>query len=184
MILVKLVFFWFGYFSAKNEELVSLHVVTRHGDRYPVAPLKGYEDYGYSGRLTDSGQLKCEGIGKSLKSLYHSFLPLKYDSELFRFRSTKYNRTIESLHLIFKGLYNLSSINSELPIIIYDNEVDMELSSFHACPTAFKFYKEYVDNPLNFQNSSGYMDKIYKALNLSFNGNEHFLMLIDSLVYF
>ncbi|XP_051168236.1 venom acid phosphatase Acph-1-like [Leptopilina boulardi] len=107
--------------SANTLKLIS--VVFRHGDRTPVPPFELYPKDPHKilsftppghGKLTQSGQLRANNLGIFLRNTYNEFLETNYSSGFVEARSTKINRTQESLKLVLKGLYPEASV----PVIV------------------------------------------------------------------
>lgn len=105
--------------SASTLKLIS--VVFRHGDRTPAPPFELYPKDphkkdkftppGY-GKLTEGGQLRANSLGIFLRNTYNEFLGANYTTGFVEARSTKVNRTQESLKFVLKGLYPGASLSA------------------------------------------------------------------------
>ncbi|XP_044258180.1 venom acid phosphatase Acph-1-like [Tribolium madens] len=97
----------------KNETLVLLHVLFRHGNRTPdKASLfpndryteETYEPFGYS-QLTTKGKKTEYNIGKYLRKTYGDFIPEQYSPDVVYAISTNVKRTKMSLQLVLASLF-------------------------------------------------------------------------------
>ncbi|XP_051168234.1 venom acid phosphatase Acph-1-like isoform X3 [Leptopilina boulardi] len=133
--------------SASTLKLIS--VVFRHGDRTPNLWEQYPEDPhntllskpSIEGKLTESGQLRANNLGIFLRNRYNEFLKTNYSSGFVEARSTKINRTQESLKLVLKGLYPEASV----PVIV--NPIHNDYLFFpHIC---IRYTVEYVKAKLS-----------------------------------
>ncbi|EEZ97834.1 Venom acid phosphatase Acph-1-like Protein [Tribolium castaneum] len=97
----------------KEDNLVLLHVLFRHGNRspdkmsiYPSDPYKTeqYTPFGYS-QLTLKGKQTEYGIGKYLRETYGDFIPRQYTPDVVYAVSTNFKRTKMSLQLVLSSLF-------------------------------------------------------------------------------
>ncbi|XP_044259034.1 venom acid phosphatase Acph-1-like [Tribolium madens] len=97
----------------KEDTLVLLHVLFRHGNRtpdkmsiYPNDPhiTELYTPFGYS-QLTIKGKQTEYGIGKYLRETYGDFIPRQYTPDVVYAISTNFKRTKMSLELVMASLF-------------------------------------------------------------------------------
>ncbi|KAJ8924606.1 hypothetical protein NQ315_000756 [Exocentrus adspersus] len=94
-----------------GDELVSVVVMYRHGDRSPIASFQNdpYYDSSYwpegYGQLLSKGVLRHYNLGKWLRNRYGSFLPAEYSPKHIQVYSTDVDRTLMSAQANLAGLY-------------------------------------------------------------------------------
>ncbi|XP_068911191.1 venom acid phosphatase Acph-1-like [Tenebrio molitor] len=143
-----LIFFQFlAFFSAaisagpagpgkKDNTLVLLHVLFRHGNRTPdkaslfpndLHLLETYDPIGYS-QLTVRGKRTEYEIGKYLRKNYDNFIPDQYTPDVVYAISTNLKRTKMSLQLV------LASLFPPLPTDVIDDTLNWQPVSFNIEP--------------------------------------------------
>ena len=104
-----------------SEGILQVHVLSRHCDRLPIAPLRIPNDpidwakvsNLQLGDLTGLGQMQCSNLGQILRERYLEEgspfkimgIDTKYNSEHYYFRSTELYRTLMSMFSISMGLF-------------------------------------------------------------------------------
>lgn len=185
--LCKVCTFFFFLVSAENI-LISLHIVTRHGDREPIYQIDKFKKKStfYRGLLVEKGKERMLNAGRNLRKNYENYLPSDYDSSAFYFQSTNYKRTSESLHHVLRGLFpkfDQTRNLSEIPVNRTPKHNDTELLSYYSCAEARKV----VDD--NFISGKQYLDtcKANKGIRKKFLKNigekgdcQMAMMLVDS----
>lgn len=150
-----------------NQELESVQVIFRHGDRTPtdreIYPKFGdtsyYDKLGY-GQLTDRGKVREYRLGQFLRHRYDGFLDKIYHYHQVYAISSDFDRAKMSLHLVLLGLY-APVIPSEdqihlnvIPTYYTPHNVDMLLQ-----PTNCPMYSTEIDTV---KNSELYKDTMIK----------------------
>ncbi|KAJ8957112.1 hypothetical protein NQ318_007327 [Aromia moschata] len=100
-----------SYSEAEADELVSVVVLYRHGDRSPISsyPTDPYIDSSYwpegYGQLLNKGKERQYQLGEWFRKRYSTFLPNEYSPKDIRVVSTDVDRTLMSAAANLAGLY-------------------------------------------------------------------------------
>jgi hypothetical protein len=146
----------FASYIFSEPHLISVHVVSRHGDRNPSFPLPVYsgKNINYDLELTLAGVKRMKNIGSSLKSRYFNdiLFPSKYVDGKFKFYSTYTHRTKQSLYSISEGLFstvfptynNMPVFDNDkyqpIPIVSKKYERDFDFLAQEICFFFFFFF--------------------------------------------
>ncbi|KAJ3619114.1 hypothetical protein MTP99_005900 [Tenebrio molitor] len=157
----------------KDNTLVLLHVLFRHGNRTPdkvslfpndLHILETYEPIGYS-QLTVQGKRTEYEIGKYLRKNYDDFIPDQYTADVVYAVSTNFKRTKMSLQLV------LASLFPPLPTDVIDDTLNWQPVPFNIepgqgligtsisyCPNYINKYYSYVLSEEAQEIIAGYKD--------------------------
>ncbi|KAK2952373.1 hypothetical protein BLNAU_12635 [Blattamonas nauphoetae] len=98
-----------GFFSLFQAELISVQVLTRHGDRFPQkqypAPLTQWPDLS---TLTAVGMQQHYKLGQTFREHYKQYFPENSDNASIYIRSSPISRTLLSARSQMLGLYPYS----------------------------------------------------------------------------
>ncbi|KAK2958306.1 hypothetical protein BLNAU_6793 [Blattamonas nauphoetae] len=134
------------------ETLLSVHLIHRHGNRYPLQYLESFPSVVPSGQLSSNGQVLMKHIGQTVFKRYcGSLLPPTYSPGLFNFRSTQSERTRESLCYFQQGFFEHYRTSlppgeeiskDDLSFWHVPSKLDFELRGSCAIKPAFKMMKD------------------------------------------
>eukprot|EP00770_Monocercomonoides_exilis_P014662 MONOS_14607.2-p1 / transcript=MONOS_14607.2 / gene=MONOS_14607 / organism=Monocercomonoides_exilis_PA203 / gene_product=Lysosomal acid phosphatase / transcript_product=Lysosomal acid phosphatase / location=Mono_scaffold01034:16399-18061(-) / protein_length=415 / sequence_SO=supercontig / SO=protein_coding / is_pseudo=false len=88
-----------------SAELVSVTILTRHGDRTPYANLAGLTQWAQNGVLTERGMEQLYVLGQTLRAHYGAFLPAEYSGSAVHVRSSDVERCLMSTWSLHAGLF-------------------------------------------------------------------------------
>ncbi|XP_019872644.1 prostatic acid phosphatase [Aethina tumida] len=158
------------------QELVSVAVIYRHGDR---TPLSFYENDPYSnltywpegvGQLTNEGKLRQYNLGKWLRNRYSNLLPESYNHEDILVKSDDIDRTIMSALANLAGLYppdeeqKWSELNwMPIPIHNRPNVEDSVIAMEKPCDKYERLFEELMESE-HFKQVDREYKKIYEYL--------------------
>uniref|UniRef100_A0A915JVL4 acid phosphatase n=1 Tax=Romanomermis culicivorax TaxID=13658 RepID=A0A915JVL4_ROMCU len=139
-------------------KLVFVHLIYRHGDRYPSKTFpndvnkKFFEKMGWS-QLTKKGMAQTYELGKFLRLRYGNFLSTEYIRDEIYVRSTDKDRSLQSALCAVAGLYEYQIdeypcpglfLPTFVPVPVHTVPVNqdalLEMDTY--CP----LYDEYVHN--------------------------------------
>ncbi|KAK2946356.1 putative histidine phosphatase family protein [Blattamonas nauphoetae] len=142
-----------------HTELVSVYVVHRHGDRYPLMQIEGVPDSKLLGQLTERGYQRMENIGTQLRKRYidTGFLKEKFEYKTFYFYSSPSERVKTSAFSLANGLFPPGTgpvFKDDLPIFpnrtqpipltsVIDESRDFSVLSVINCPRSIDIVQKY-----------------------------------------
>ncbi|XP_050293777.1 venom acid phosphatase Acph-1-like [Anthonomus grandis grandis] len=147
--------------NGKNDSLILVHVLMRHGEKNPdksslylSSPYYNESFYpdGY-GQLTKKGRYQVYELGVALRQRYNNFLGDIWNIKHVDAWSTSYNRTKMSLQLALAGLFPPKSSQSwvlnwlPIPFNFLPFQQDKELLPYYACPRYDKLTKILYQRP-------------------------------------
>lgn len=127
--------------------LKQLHVITRHGSRYPLTKNANTLSEGTEGTLTPLGQKQLYDLGLWLRQLYSAFSVFDtYIPSKVRLESSSFERTVSSANALALGLFPPATRDptgeSMLPVSpanvpVYTTEVknDVTIRAYDKCET-------------------------------------------------
>ncbi|KAH7826649.1 putative histidine phosphatase superfamily [Monocercomonoides exilis] len=141
------------FFHCILSELLSVTVLTRHGDRGPNILVNGYENPGLPGEITPRGLKQQKALGEALRKHYVEgnllSLSSQYKPSEFYGRSSDYNRCLLSAWSLLAGLYPMEETESSvraIPIEVEAKEEELLLLGFHVCPICKNSFQKYLDS--------------------------------------
>ncbi|KAJ4462695.1 putative histidine-type phosphatase [Paratrimastix pyriformis] len=128
--------------------LVSVTLVTRHGDRTGLHVVPQMENpWPILGQLTGTGMRQHYDLGVKIRARYASFIPDVFNTSAIALRSTSVERTLQSAESLLQGLFPegsgpvLPDGNSSLPhqiqvfpIMSSQKDDDFVMRSYDICP--------------------------------------------------
>ncbi|KAJ8956334.1 hypothetical protein NQ318_015072 [Aromia moschata] len=155
LVIIIIVFHFLTGFSSLGDELLSVVVLFRHGDRTPIKSYR-YDHYDESywplgyGQLTKIGKRQQYALGRSLRKRYDGLLPEKYDPRDILVQSSNFDRCLMSAAANLAGLYPprdhqvwLEGLAWQpIPIHTAPEEEDAVLAQKRPCPRYDKLYDE------------------------------------------
>lgn len=182
-----------SFSSNMTDNLISVVVIFRHGDRtiirpYPTDPYANasYWPEGF-GQLVNRGKLRHYELGRYLRSRYDGFLPAVYSVNDIYVRSTDVDRTLMSVEANLAGLYPPTSSQiwnkniswQPIPIHTTPEHEDALLAMKQPCQKYDYLYKKVMDNEF-FRNVSRKNHDLYSYLT-RYSGDK--ITSIESLEY-
>lgn len=147
-----------------GDDLKSVVVLYRHGDRAPIQPYKNDPYANESnwplgfGQLTTIGKKRQYGLGKWLRERYVDFLPALYNKNDIKIQSSNVDRCLMSAELNLAGLYPPQGYqlwNEELkwqpiPIHTVPEKEDAILAQEKPCAKYSQLFQEVIEGePFN-----------------------------------
>ncbi|KAK2957646.1 hypothetical protein BLNAU_7301 [Blattamonas nauphoetae] len=178
-----------------QSELVSVHLVTRHGDRNPIQNYAFDPQAPTDGLLTKAGERRMWMIGHSIGERYRKEFSTaqQYSPAHYTLRSTHTNRTIESLNQLTNGFFtslsgkDLSISPTILPTLddyhIFTQKQDFIAFPSTTCKAGFvRMARQFSLPPFleMVQEHEAIISKVQRELNISATG-WNLVMLLDTL---
>uniref|UniRef100_V5I8Q3 acid phosphatase n=1 Tax=Anoplophora glabripennis TaxID=217634 RepID=V5I8Q3_ANOGL len=191
LVLINLLVIFLDVFAQPiGNDLISVVVLHRHGDRAPVKAYKNdpYADESYwplgFGELTNIGKKQQYGLGKWLRERYVDFLPVSYNKNDIKIHSSNVDRCLMSAESNVAGLYppegnqvwNDQLKWQPIPIHTTPKTEDAILAQSKPCSKYSKLLKELMEEePFN-----STLDKYKEQMDyFSKNSGENITTLVD-----
>ncbi|KAH7817782.1 uncharacterized protein MONOS_1880 [Monocercomonoides exilis] len=180
-----------------SADLLSVHVITRHGDKNPAYELPYSDKIPYNGELLRTGKQRLANIGETMRKLYLNNTPIPdhFEDGKFYFRSTPYSRTKESLLSYTYGFFppgtgpklNEKFVFPEgiqpIPIHSVDENSETLLLGCSFCPNSLKAAVDQFSTPefkTFWNNNKDTFNEIFDLVGVHPEGL-HILDIMDSV---
>ena len=147
--------------ACAESALRQVHVVTRHGARFPLVKQATTLQEGTPGTLTPTGERQMYDLGVWLKQRYADFLPSFHVPSKIRIESSSFDRTIVSANSLALGLFSTQSsrdpagestlpgglLPANVPVYSTERRNDIKIRAFANCDVLLESLQLLYESP-------------------------------------
>ncbi|KAK2952325.1 hypothetical protein BLNAU_12735 [Blattamonas nauphoetae] len=175
-----------------NYKLLSVHVMSRHGDRNPTRSYTHNSPVVPNAHLTERGAKRAFNVGQSLHDLYFKtgIIDNTLSDSHIQFRSTNYQRTIASMRSIIQALAQCQNEDDPKLINLYKKiyvpePKDDQILLGQLCAEGTQLIANSADQP-RFRklkrDSSALLNTMFEAIHEKQNNGWYLAVIIDAVI--